>query len=78
MTKDTVDINKTVQEVEALLEESNDLPPALEASINMLMLVVKLLVDRSGLNSKKSSKSPSSDPNREKNGRSKSEKTRGG
>jgi len=78
MTKDTIDINKTVQEVEALLAESNDLPPALEASINMLLLVVKLLVDRSGLNSKNSSKPPSSDPNREKNGRSKSEKPRGG
>ena len=78
MTKDTIDINKTVQEVEALLAESHDLPPALEASINMLLLVVKLFVDRSGLNRKNSSKPPSSDPNREKNGRSKSEKPRGG
>jgi hypothetical protein len=52
MTKDTIDINKTVLEAETLLAESNDFPPALETSINMSLLVVKLLVDQSGLNSK--------------------------
>ncbi|MFT5083044.1 MAG: transposase [Lentisphaeria bacterium] len=78
MTKDTIDINKTILEVEALLAGSDDMPPALEASINMPLLVVKLLADRSGLNRKNSSKPPSSDPNSEKNGRSKSKKPRGG
>ncbi|MBL4868870.1 MAG: IS66 family transposase, partial [Pseudomonadales bacterium] len=63
MTKDGININETVQEVERLLAQSNDLPPALEASINMLLLVVKLLVARTGLNSRNSSKPPSSDPN---------------
>ncbi len=78
MTKDGININQTVQEVETLLAQSDDLPPALETSINMLLLVVKLLVDRTGLNSRNSSKPPSSDPNREKNSLPKSGKPRGG
>ena len=78
MTKDTIDINKTVQEVEKLLEESNDLSPALRASINMLLMVVKLLSDRVGLNSRNSSKPPSSDPNREKKKRADTGNSRGG
>ncbi|MBL4864840.1 MAG: IS66 family transposase [Pseudomonadales bacterium] len=78
MTKDGININETVQEVERLLAQSNDLPPALEASINMLLLVVKLLVARTGLNSRNSSKPPSSDPNRAKTNRPKSNKPRGG
>lgn len=78
MTKNSININKTVKEVETLLAEADDLPPALEASINMLLLVVKLLVDRTGLNSRNSSKPPSSDLNREKTGRPKSGKPRGG
>lgn len=73
-----IDINKTVNDVELLLEQSDDLPPALSASINMLLLVVKLLVDRTGLNSRNSSKPPSSDPNSKKNSRAKSDKPRGG
>ena len=76
MIHNGIDINKTVQEVETILAESDDLPPALEASINMLLLVVKLLVDRTGLNSRNSSKPPSSDLNREKPSRPKSSKPR--
>ncbi|SMG62652.1 transposase, partial [methanotrophic bacterial endosymbiont of Bathymodiolus sp.] len=78
MTTNGININQTVQEVELLLAQSDNLPPALEASINMLLLVVKLLVDRTGLNSRNSSKPPSSDPNREKNSSPKSGKPRGG
>lgn len=78
VAKDTIDIVKTVQEVERLLSESNELPPALEAAINMLLVVVKLLSDRLNLNSRNSSKPPSSDPNREKKKRKLSKKSRGG
>ena len=78
MTKEGIDVNKTVQEVERLLAHSDDLPPALEASINMLLLVVKLLVDRTGLNSNNSSKPPSSDPHREKKARANNGNPRGG
>ena len=78
MTKETIKVNETVQEVERLLEQTDDLPPALEASIKMLLTVVKLLADRTGLNSSNSSKPPASDPNRVKKTRSKSNKPRGG
>ena len=78
MTKETINVNETVQEVERLLEQTDDLPPALEASIKMLLTVVKLLSDRAGLNSSNSSKPPASDPNREKKPRSKSNNPRGG
>jgi len=44
----------------------------------MLILVVKLLVERTGLNSKNSSKPPSSDPNRNKVPKKKSSNTAGG
>ena len=71
-------MNETVQEVERLLEETEDLPPALEASIKILLTVVKLLSDRAGLNSRNSSKPPASDPNREKKPHSQSNNPRGG
>lgn len=78
MTKESIDVLKTIQEVERLLEKSKDLSPGLEAAINMLLITVKLLVDRLNLTSRNSSKPPSSDPNREKKKRSNSTKPRGG
>ena len=78
MAKDSIDITKTIQEVERLLAKSDDLPPALEAAINMLLIAVKLLADRLNLTSRNSSKPPSSDPNREKKKRTKSNKPPGG
>lgn len=78
MAHDSIDVQKTVREVERLLAQSDDLPPALEASINMLLMVVKLLADRLGLNSRNSSKPPASDPNREKKKRTSTGNNRGG
>jgi len=48
--------------------------PALQASVKMLIMVVKLLTDRVTLNSRNSSKPPASDPNREKKSRVKSQR----
>lgn len=78
MTKNGIDVSKTISEVERLLEESKDLPPALEASINMLLVVVKLLADSHGLNSRNSSKPPSTDPHREKKAPNSNKKSQGG
>ncbi len=78
MTQSPVDVNKAVQEVERLLAKSNDLSPALEAAIKILIVVVKLLTDRLGLNSSNSSKPPSSDLNRIKKPRSKNANKPGG
>ena len=52
--------------------------PAMRASIDMPILVVSLLVNRLNLNSRNSSKSPGSDPNRVKSPRRKSGKKPGG
>ncbi len=74
----SIEINKTIAETERLLAKSKSLPPELVAMVRMLMLVVKVLLDSKGLNSKNSSIPPSADPNREKKSRAKSNKNPGG
>lgn len=78
MTSTSIDIHKTIAEVESLLAADDRLSPALSASIKMLILAVKLLTDKAGLNSRNSSKPPATDPNREKKDRSKNKKPAGG
>lgn len=64
MTIESIDINTAITDVKNLLEKEKDISPAMNAAINMLLLVINLLVNRLGLNSSNSSKPPSSDPNR--------------
>jgi len=66
MTIESIDIEKSLRRVEALLKAEKELSPALISAVEMILLVVKLLINKLGLNSKNSSKPPSSDPNREK------------
>jgi len=74
----TINIDNAVQEAERLLATDENLSPAIKASFNMLLVVVKLLTDRLGLNSANSSQPPASDPNRKKKSRAKSATSRGG
>ncbi|MBF0190981.1 MAG: IS66 family transposase, partial [Magnetococcales bacterium] len=60
------DIRSQVEQVRRMLQEESTLSPALRAAMEMLLLVVTILLNRIGLNSRNSSKSPSNDPNREK------------
>jgi len=78
MSKVSYDIDKTIAEVERLLGADEQASPALQASVKMLIMVVKLLTDRINLDSRNSSKPPASDPNREKNPRVKSPRPAGG
>jgi len=78
MATTPIDILKSVEEVEAILSKSEDLPPALVAAIKMLITIVKLLADRVNTNSHNSSKPPSTDPNREKKTKSGNGKPPGG
>lgn len=78
MTKVSYDIDKTIAEVERLLDTDKSTSPALRASVTMLIMVIRILTDRVNLNSRNSSKPPSSDPNREKKPRAKSNKLAGG
>tara|TARA_R110001592_G_C13103460_1_gene744366 strand:- start:36 stop:1451 length:1416 start_codon:yes stop_codon:yes gene_type:complete len=73
-----IDIDGTLKEIEANLALEKDLSPTLKSLIGILILVVKLLTNRVGLNSQNSSKPPASDPNRLKTSRKKSGNKPGG
>lgn len=78
MTIQNIDVEATVDKVKTLIAEEKDLSPALKASLDILLLLVTLLANRLGLNSKNSSKPPSTDRNRVKVARSKSDRKPGG
>ena len=64
MKLDGIDIDGTLKELESTLASEKELSPALKSMIGILILIVKLLTNRMGLNSSNSSKPPSSDQNR--------------
>lgn len=79
MTVDNIDVEATIESVQQLLAQEPNLSPALRSTLDVLLVVVKLLVNRLSLNSRNSSKPPSSDPNRDRNSQSKEgRKKRGG
>lgn len=78
MTIDNIDVKATIEQVKTLIAAEKNLSPALKASLDVLLVLVSLLIDRLGLNSKNSSKPPSSDPNRAKEPKSKSDRKPGG
>ena len=78
MTIDSIDVTEAIANVEDLLRKEQTLSPALIAAIQVILLVVKLLTDRIGLNSRNSSKPPSSDFNRDKSSRNISKNKIGG
>ena len=61
-----------------MLAEDPSISPALKSSIELLLLLVTLLLNRLGINSTNSSKPPSADPNRKKKKKAPSEKKPGG
>jgi len=61
-----IDINKTLEEARGLLASAKNISPAIRAIMEVLFLIITLLMNRFNLNSKNSSKPPSSDPNRDK------------
>ena len=78
MTIQNTDVEATVEKVKALIADEPDLSPALKASLEVLLLLVALLANRLGLNSKNSSKPPSTDRNRIKEPKAKSDRKPGG
>jgi hypothetical protein len=78
MTINNIDVDATIEQVKTLLAQEKDLSPAVKSSLEVLLLLVTLLANRFGLNSKNSSKPPSADPNREKQSRAKSNRKPGG
>jgi len=66
MTVENSNVEAAIKLVKDLVAAEKNLSPALKASLEVLLLLVTILANRLGLNSKNSSKSPSSDPNRKK------------
>ena len=75
---DNIDVEAATKKVQALLETNKALTPALKAALDMLLLLVTLLINQKGLNSKSSSIPPASDPNRKKVSKAKSARKPGG
>ena len=61
MTVQGFDIDKQISEIEEALKSEKNLSPAMISMIKMLILIVQLLVNKSSLNSRNSSKPPSTD-----------------
>ncbi|AOV15729.1 IS66 family transposase [Acidihalobacter aeolianus] len=78
MRIDGVDIEITLAQVRAQLEQEKDLSPALRASIEMMLMLFVVLLNRLGLNSRNSSQPPASDPNRPRSQRVRSSRPSGG
>lgn len=69
MKIEDIDVDASINSVKELLKKEKDLSPALRSALEVLLLLVALLLNRMTLNSKNSSKPPSTDPNRKKSSR---------
>jgi len=78
MTVENINVEAAIKRVNDLIAQEKDLSPALKASLEVLLLLVTILANRLGLNSKNSSKPPSSDPNRKKERKGSSARKPGG
>ena len=66
MKLETTNITALLEEAESLLKAESGISPAFATSMKLILVVMKLLIDRLGLNSSNSSIPPSQDPNRKK------------
>jgi len=73
-----IDVTGTIEKARALLQDESGISASFRATIELLLTVVTLLCQRLGLNSTNSSKPPSTDPNRPRQVRQKSERKPGG
>ncbi len=79
MKLDAIDVDSAINSVKELLKKEKDLSPALRSALEVLLVLVALLLNRMTLNSRNSSKPPSTDPNRKKSSqRGKSARKPGG
>lgn len=66
MKLDKLSVSKTIKNARELLEADKQLSPALKTMFETLLMLIVLLAGKLGLNSKNSSKPPSTDLNRKK------------
>jgi len=73
-----VNISATLASIKQQLGDEKSLSPAFRSAIELLVLIVTLLVNRLGLDSKNSSKPPSTDPHRKRKEKKPGDKKPGG
>jgi len=78
LTINSIDIDVALKKVEKLLSEEKGLSLAMRSMVELLVLLITLLANRLNLNSRNSSKPPSSDPNRKKERKAKGDRKAGG
>lgn len=79
MKIENIDVDSAIDSVKELLSKEKDLSPALRSALEVLLVLVTLLLNRITLNSRNSSKPPSTDPNRDNsNKKDKSNRKPGG
>ena len=78
MKIENIDIGATIEKAQALIRDDKQLSAGTKSMFEILILLIQLLANRLNLNSKNSSKPPSSDPNRKKEPKSKTGKKAGG
>ena len=72
-----INVADAIRNVQQLMEKEK-MSPAMRAALKVILMLVELLVNKIGLNSKNSSTPPSFDPNRKKTPKQKSERKPGG
>ena len=65
------EISQSIRHARELLDKEANLSPAFKAAMEIMFVAVSILLDRLNLNSRNSSKPPSSDPNRERRSKDK-------
>ena len=78
MTLNNENVQETIASAKALLEKEKNISPALRAVFQLLFVFMQAMLERLSINSKNSSKPPSSDPNRKKTNKPGSKKKPGG
>ena len=78
MTINKLNIRESISTATKLLEKEKQISPALRAIMKVLLTLVQIMAEQRGLNSKNSSKPPSTDPNRKKAKQKTSTKKPGG
>ena len=73
-----IDIESSIEKIKQQIEDDKTLSSSIRTTLDLLLLIVNLLCQRLGLNSRNSSKPPSSDQNREKSPRNNSSNKTGG
>lgn len=78
MKIETIDVEATIESARKLLKNDTGVSPALKSTIEVLLMLVTILINQLGLNSRNSNKPPSSDPNREKKKKKAGDRKAGG